>query len=112
MSEFVVVLMTAGSREEAERIAESLVTEWLAACVNVIPNVVSFYRWEGKVQRDQEVLLIAKSRKDVLDDLIRRVRSLHSYTVPEIIALPLSGGSDDYLRWVDQEVHGGWHGLD
>lgn len=112
MSEFVVVLMTAGSREEAERIAESLVTEWLAACVNVIPNVVSFYRWEGKVQQDQEVLLIAKSRKDVLDDLIRRVRSLHSYTVPEIIALPLSGGSDDYLRWVDQEVHGGWHGLD
>lgn len=107
MSEFVIVLMTASSQEEAERIAKSLVTEWLAACVNVIPNVVSFYRWEGQVQRDQEVLLIAKSRKDVLEDLIRRVRSLHSYTVPEIIALPLSGGSDDYLRWVDQEVHGG-----
>ncbi len=112
MSEFVIVLMTASSQQEAERIAKSLVTEWLAACVNVIPNAVSFYRWEGKVQRDQEVLLIAKSRKDVLEDLIRRVRSLHSYTVPEIIALPLSGGSDDYLRWVDQEVHGGWHAMD
>jgi len=112
MSEFVAVLMTAGSQEEAERIAQSPVTEWLAACVNVIPNVVSFYRWEGEVQRDQEILLIAKSRKDVLDDLIRRVRSLHSYTVPEIIALPLTGGSEDYLRWVDQEVHGGWHALD
>ncbi|MGQ9598585.1 MAG: divalent-cation tolerance protein CutA [Anaerolineae bacterium] len=112
MSEFVIVFMTAGSQEEAERIAQSLVTELLAACVNVIPNVISFYRWEGQMQRDQEYLLIAKSRKDVLNDLVCRVQSLHSYAVPEIVALPLIGGSEDYLNWIDQEVHGGWHALD
>ena len=112
MSEKLVVLMTAGSQEEAERIAQALVAEMLAACVNLIPAVTSVYRWEGQVQSDQEWLLVAKSRRDVLDDLVRRVQALHSYDVPEIIALPLVGGSDAYLRWVDREVHGGWHDLD
>jgi periplasmic divalent cation tolerance protein len=112
MSEQVVVLMTAGSQEEADRVAHALVAEMLAACVNVIPAVTSIYRWEGEVQRDQEWLLVAKSHRDVLDDLVRRVQALHSYDVPEIIALPLVGGSDAYLRWIDQEVHGGWHALD
>ena len=112
MSEQLVVLMTAGSQEEADRVAHALVAEMLAACVNVIPAVTSIYRWEGEVQRDQEWLLVAKSRRDVLDDLVRRVQALHSYDVPEIIALPLAGGSDAYLRWIDREVHGGWHALD
>jgi periplasmic divalent cation tolerance protein len=112
MSEQLVVLMTAGSQEEADLIAHSLVAEMLAACVNVLPSVTSVYRWEGQVQRDQEWLLVAKSRRDVLDDLVRRVQMLHSYDVPEIIALPLVGGSDAYLRWIDREVHGGWHALD
>jgi periplasmic divalent cation tolerance protein len=112
MSEKLVVLVTAGSQEEAERIAHALVAEMLAACVNLIPAVTSVYRWEGQVQSDQEWLLVAKSRRDVLDDLVRRVQALHSYDVPEIIALPLVGGSDAYLRWIDREVHGGWHNLD
>jgi periplasmic divalent cation tolerance protein len=112
MSEKLVVLMTAGSQEEAERLAHTLVAEMLAACVNVIPAVTSVYRWEGQVQSDQEWLLVAKSRRDVLNDLVRRVQALHSYDVPEIIALPLVGGSDAYLRWIDREVHGGWHDLD
>jgi periplasmic divalent cation tolerance protein len=112
MSELVVVLITAGSQEEAERIAQALVGEMLAACVNIIPGIVSVYRWEGEVQRDSEWLLIAKSRQDVLADLTRRVRALHSYDVPEIIALPLTGGSEAYLRWLDAQVHGGWHALD
>jgi uncharacterized protein involved in tolerance to divalent cations len=112
MSEKLVVLMTASSAEEAERIAHALLAEMLAACVNVIPAVTSVYRWEGQVQSDQEWLLVAKSRRDVLDDLVRRVQALHSYDVPEVIALPLVGGSDAYLRWIDREVHGGWHDLD
>ncbi len=112
MSERLVVLMTAGSREEADKIANALVTELFAACVNVLPGVTSVYRWEGEVQRDQEWLLVAKSTREVLDDLVRRVQALHSYDLPEVIALPVVGGSEAYLRWVDGEVHGGWHSLD
>jgi periplasmic divalent cation tolerance protein len=112
MSEPLVVLMTAGSREEADKIANALVAEMLAACVNVLPGVTSVYRWEGAVQRDQEWLLVVKSTRQVLDDLVRRVQALHSYDLPEVIALPVVGGSEAYLRWVDGEVHGGWHSLD
>jgi periplasmic divalent cation tolerance protein len=112
MSDKIVVLMTVGSQQEAEQIAAKLVAEMLAACVNVIPGVTSIYRWEGKVQRDQEWLLVAKSREDVLPALVERVQALHSYDLPEIIALPLVGGSEPYLRWVEREVQGGWHGID
>lgn len=112
MSKLVVVLITTGSQEEAERIAGALVSEMLAACVNLIPGVTSIYRWEGEVQRAQEWLLVAKSRSDVLNQLTRRVQALHSYEVPEIIALSLSGGSEAYLRWIDGEVHSGWHTMD
>ena len=112
MSEPLVVLITAGSQEEAERIAQALVAEMLAACVNVVPGVTSIYRWEGKVQRDQEWLLVAKSRRDVLDRLVERVQALHSYDVPDIIALPLAGGSEPYLRWLDSVVEGSRHAAD
>ena len=112
MSERLVVLMTAGSREEAEDIANTLVKEMLAACVNVLPGVTSVYRWEGELQRDQEWLLVAKSTRQVLDDLVRRVQALHSYDLPEVVALPVVGGNEAYLRWVDGEVQGGWHSLD
>ena len=112
MSERLVVLMTAGSQEEAEKIANALVNEMLAACVNVLPGVTSVYRWEGQVQRDQEWLLIAKTTHQVLDALVRRVRALHSYDLPEVVALPVVGGNQAYLRWIDGEVHGGWHSLD
>jgi periplasmic divalent cation tolerance protein len=107
MPEPLVVLVTAGSQEEAEAIAQALVAERLAACVNVVPGITSVYRWQGKVQRDQECLLVVKSRRDVLDDLVRRVRELHSYDLPETIALPLVGGSAPYLAWLVGEVRGG-----
>jgi periplasmic divalent cation tolerance protein len=112
MSERVVVLMTAGSQEEAERIANALVKEMLAACVNVLPGVTSVYRWEGEVQRDREWLLVAKTTRQVLDDLVQRVQALHSYDLPEVVALPIEGGNQAYLRWIDGEVHGSWHSLD
>jgi periplasmic divalent cation tolerance protein len=112
MSEQLVVLITAGSQDEAERLAHSLVTEMLAACVNIVPGVISVYRWEAEVQRDEEWLLIAKTEREALDNLVQRVQVLHSYDVPEIIALPLVGGSEVYRRWISSQVHGGWHGVD
>jgi periplasmic divalent cation tolerance protein len=112
MSDQVVVLMTAGSQKEAELIAQALVGEMLAACVNIISGVTSVYRWEGELQRDQEWLLVAKSCRDVLEDLVLRVQALHSYDVPEIIALPLVGGSEAYLQWLEREIHGTWHAVD
>ena len=111
MSEPLVVLMTASSQDEAEQIAQTLVGGLLAASVNMVPGVMSLYRWQGTVQRAQEWLLVAKTRRDVLDELVRRVQALHSYDVPQIIALPITGGSESYLRWIDQEVHGSWHAV-
>jgi periplasmic divalent cation tolerance protein len=112
MAEPLVVLITAASQEEAERIASGLVEGLLAACVNIIPGVTSIYRWQGAVERAAEWLLVAKSRSDVLGELVQRVQALHTYDVPEVIALPLAGGSEEYLRWLDGEVHGSWHALD
>ena len=112
MSEPLVVLITAGSPEEAEYVAHRLVAEMLAACVNVVPGVTSVYRWEGEIQRDQEWLLVVKTEREILDSLIQRIQALHSYEVPEIIALPVVGGSEPYLRWISGQVHGGWHSLD
>jgi len=112
MGEPVVVLITASSQEEAERIAADLVERMLAACVSVVPGITSIYRWQGEVERAVEWLLVVKSRSDVLGELVQRVQALHSYDVPEIIALPLAGGSEAYLRWLDGAVHGSWHALD
>lgn len=112
MSEQLVVLITAGSQEEAEHLARCLVDEMLAACVNVVPGVISVYRWEGEIQRDQEWLMIVKTEREVLDNLVQRVQALHSYDVPEVIALPLVGGSEAYLHWISGQVHGDWHNVD
>lgn len=112
MSDALVVLITAGSEEEAERIASTLVNELLAACVSVVPGITSVYRWEGEVKRDREWLLVVKTQRDVLNDLVGRVQALHSYDVPEVIALPIVGGSEPYLRWLDGSVHGNWNKVD
>lgn len=111
-AEHLVVLVTAGSEDEAQEIARGLVKSMLAACVNVVPGITSIYRWQEEVQEDQEWLLVVKTRRDVLDEVIRQVQSLHSYDLPEVIALPLVGGSREYIRWLDRGVEGGWHDLD
>ena len=99
-SEFVVVLVTAGSTEEAERIGRALVTEQLAGCVNVVGPIRSIYRWQGAVEDAEERLLIIKARAADLAALEARVRALHSYDVPEVLALPVTAGSEDYLAWL------------
>jgi periplasmic divalent cation tolerance protein len=111
-SERAVVLITVGSLEEADKIAQALVQRMLAACINIVPSIASVYRWQDKVQRDNEALLIVKSRRDVFEHLTRCVKELHSYETPEIIALPIVAGDVDYLRWLDSSVPGGWHGVD
>jgi periplasmic divalent cation tolerance protein len=98
-----VVLITAPDAETGAKIARALVDERLAACVNVLASVRSIYRWEGAVQEAAEVLLIAKTRADREDALARRVRALHPYELPEILALPAVGGSAAYLDWVRAE---------
>jgi periplasmic divalent cation tolerance protein len=105
MTETLIVLITADKRELAETLAERLVTDKLAACVNIIPHIESIYRWEGKICRDQEVLLIAKTERACYQQLEATVKSLHSYATPEIIALPIVCGSTAYLKWVRESLN-------
>lgn len=100
----VVVLSTAASRAEAERIAAALTGERLAACVNLIGPVVSIYRWRGAVERAREVLLVIKTRRTLLGRLGARVRALHGYEVPELLALPVVRGASSYLDWLSGET--------
>jgi periplasmic divalent cation tolerance protein len=96
----IVVLMTAGSQEEASRLAEMLVGAHLAACVQIMPQMESIYRWKGEVHRAPEFLLLAKTTVACFDELEREVRSLHTYDTPEIIALPVAHVSAPYLEWL------------
>src|SRR3989304_1497036 len=93
--EFCIILITAGSVEEGERIAGSLVDNHLAACVNLVPSVKSVFFWEGKTDQQSEVLLLAKSRKALLNQIIEHVKKIHSYSVPEVIAIPVIGGLEN-----------------
>ena len=102
-ADVVAVLITAPDAETAERLARALVEERFAACVNVIPGMQSIYRWEGKVEEASEHLLVAKTRAARVSALAARVRALHPYALPEVVALPVKGGSDAYLRWVVAE---------
>ena len=96
----MVVLVTSPDKKSAARLARVLVEERLAACANLVPGLRSIYRWEGKVRDESEVLLILKSRRAIFPALADRVRALHPYTVPEMLALPVSDGSAPYLRWL------------
>jgi periplasmic divalent cation tolerance protein len=98
----ILVFITAASEEEAAKIAHSLVETRFAACVNIIRNIRSVYRWKGKVEDDTEVLMIAKTRQKLFDPLMNKVKELHSYAVPEIIAVPVTEVSEDYLEWLNE----------
>ena len=102
MSDYSVVFMTASSHEEAENIAENLVSHKLAACVNILPNMKSFYWWDDKVCKDDELMLVAKIKTSLFKDLEKAVKKLHSYDVPEIILLPIENGSNAYLQWMEK----------
>ena len=100
----IVIFITASSDEEARKIAKLLLDQRKAACVNIVSGVDSSFWWQGKIDAVQESLLIIKTRASVFQKVIELVKTVHSYEVPEIIALPIIGGNDNYLKWIDAEV--------
>ena len=103
-TEPLLVLMTAANKEEATRLADMLVGAHLAACVQILPEIESVYRWEGKIERAPEVLLLVKSTRSKFNELEQEVRQLHSYETPEIIAIGILEGSRPYLEWLSRSV--------
>jgi len=104
MTEKIVVLCTCASAEEAERLARELVGARLAACVNILPGVRSFYRWQGKLEDAVEHLLLIKSSRDRFDELRAAIERLHSYDVPEVVALAIVDGAPNYLDWLQKNL--------
>lgn len=104
-NEAIVVFITTANFEEAARLAGMLVEWRLAACVQILPEMESVYRWQGKIERQKEVLLIAKTTKSRFAELESKVRATHSYETPEIVALPLTAGSPPYLEWLNSSVN-------
>jgi len=100
----IIVLVTAPSREEAEKIVQRLLEEKLIACANIISPLHSLFWWQGKIDQAQEHLILMKTRRDLFEKLTEIVKSLHSYTVPEIIAIPIIEGSADYLAWLNENL--------
>ncbi|MEJ2169615.1 MAG: divalent-cation tolerance protein CutA [Desulfobacterales bacterium] len=98
------IYMTAGSKDEARKIGKELVAAGLAACVNILDNMNSFYKWQGEIQDDAEVVIIAKTTENRVAELIEKVKALHSYDCPCIVAIPVSGGNRNFLDWVAAEV--------
>ena len=100
----IVTIITAGSYEEAHKIAEALVHQGKAACVNIVPKASSLFRWRGKVEEAEESLLLVKTKAELFPEVVRVVKEIHRYEVPEIIALPVVDGDADYLAWLAKET--------
>ncbi len=101
---YIVLFITTDTAEEARKIAEVLLEQKKAACVNIIPGINSLFRWEGKIDSAKENLLVVKTKASLLAEVINLVKKVHSYDVPEIIALPIIGGNTDYLEWIGESV--------
>jgi periplasmic divalent cation tolerance protein len=101
---FIIVLVTVGSKKEAEKISQQLLESKLIACANIIGPVTSHFQWLGKIDCAEEFLVLLKSRKDLFEALSEKVKSLHSYEVPEILVLPVLAGSKNYLCWLDDSL--------
>ena len=101
----IVIFVTTKNVREANKIAAKLVEDKLIACANVVKGIKSIFRWEGKVDKADEVLLVLKSKKSCFAEIVKTVKLLHSYKVPEIIALPIIDGNKDYLKWVNESVN-------
>ena len=106
MTEKIVVFSNCGSEEEARRIARALVEARVAACVNIVPGIQSIYRGKGPIQEDSEWMLVIKSTRSMFDQLSAELRKIHSYQVPEVLAIPVVAGNQDYLDWMDRETVG------
>jgi periplasmic divalent cation tolerance protein len=104
MSDAKLVISTVGSKDEASKVAAVLVREQIAACVNIVGPIESLYRWQGNVETAQEFLLLVKTISERSADVIKRIRELHSYELPEAIEVNIEGGSADYLKWIGESV--------
>ncbi len=105
-STYVVIFITTADDEEARLISRVLLEQRKAACVSIVPGVSSLFWWQGKIDSSQESLLVVKTKASLLDEVVELVKEIHSYDNPEIIALPVLGGSKDYLEWIGKEVEG------
>jgi periplasmic divalent cation tolerance protein len=108
----IVIISTADTMDLAEKVASTIVKESLAACVNIVPGIRSIYRWEGKVCDDAELLLLIKSSEDNFESVRSRIRQLHTYDTPEVIAVPIGAGDPDYLNWLHAQLKSGPTGKD
>lgn len=99
-----VVYITAGSKDEAKKLGMALVANRLVACVNIIEQVESLYWWDGNLQEEKEVVLIAKTREALVSDVVKKVKSLHSYSCPCIVSVPVAGGNEEFLEWIRKET--------
>jgi periplasmic divalent cation tolerance protein len=100
----IVIFITTGTDGEARRVAEVLLEQRKAACINIVPTVTSLFWWKDRIESDQESLLIVKSKASLLDEIVSLVKGVHSYDVPEVIASPIIGGNPDYLNWIGQQT--------
>jgi len=103
-TKFIVVFITIDTPANAQKLADKLLTDRKAACINIIPKVSSQYWWQGKIEKADEVMLVVKTRAALLDELVTLKKQNHPYSVPEIIALPIIGGNPDYLAWLEKET--------
>ncbi|CDO65767.1 cutA, putative [Plasmodium reichenowi] len=103
-SPFIAVYVTTPSKEVAEKISYVLLEEKLVSCVNIIPGILSLYHWKGEIAKDNEVLMMIKTKKHLFDEIVKLVKSNHPYEIPEVIAVPIEHGSKDYLDWVNNSV--------
>lgn len=106
MTDYVLVYVTAASREQAVSLGRALVEDRLAACANIIPAMTSLYWWEGAIQEDSEAVLVAKTRADLADAVVAKVRALHTYSVPCVVCLPIVAGNPAFLDWIGAETRG------
>ena len=104
VSPYIVLLITTATAEEAQRISRVLLEQKKVACVNILPRVNSLFWWQGKLDSAEESLLIVKTKASQLSEIVPLVKELHSYDIPELIALPIIGGNQDYLEWIEKEV--------
>ncbi len=103
-SKYIIILITSDSVEEADHIARALLEKKKVACVNIVRGIDSYFWWEGKIDTARENLLIAKTKASLLPEIVKAVRKRHGYDVPEVIALPITSGNQDYLDWIEQSV--------
>lgn len=101
---FILVITTASSDLEAKKLGQALIENKLAACVNIIPSITSIFRWEEKISAESELIIIAKSHQKLFSKIKEKILSIHSYDIPEIISVPISDGSEEYLKWIEEQL--------